>query len=55
MPGAGAHEPLLDVESRGVPGDGPEIVRRDAMVLERESEKKRRVDEVRLGGAKVNA
>jgi hypothetical protein len=27
-------------------------VRRDAVVLDRESEKKRRVDELRLGGAK---
>lgn len=44
------YEPPLDVESRGVtiPG-GPEMVRRDADVLDRDSEKNRRVDDVRLG------
>jgi hypothetical protein len=52
MLGAYVYKPRLDVESRGVPGDGPEIVRRDVVVLERDSEKKRRVDEVRFGGAK---
>jgi hypothetical protein len=44
------YEPWFDVESRGLLG-GPEVVRRDAAVLDRESEKNRRVDELRLGGA----
>lgn len=42
------------MESRGVGGPGgPDSVRRDADVLDRESEKKRRVDDVRLGAKLV--
>jgi hypothetical protein len=48
------YEPLLELESRGEAGPGgPEMVRREAVVLERE--KKRRVDDVRLGGTKLVA
>lgn len=39
------------MESRVV-AEPPDTVRRDAVVLDREIEKKRRVDELRLGGAK---
>lgn len=56
---AGIHEPWLDTELREAPG-GPEAVRReevDAVVLLRDrvwlSEKKRLVDEARLGGGKL--
>jgi hypothetical protein len=36
MPSAGVYDPPLDVESRGVAGL---VVRREALVLDRESEK----------------
>jgi hypothetical protein len=51
MPSAGVYdEPLADMESRGVAGL---VERREALVLDRESEKYVRIEELRFSGAAV--